>query len=253
MNPDCTVCHGTGEDPDFGGKCSMCEGFIPRRGGIGEVLQERRKNNSGAAQKSSSTVAKDKSWTLRPRWTRQGDTFFVVTPRVMREVRTGDTVTVHKADGTTSEVTLGEWYDKNDFGDSLWYEAPRPLVQQTLIPNTGLDLRSIPSGRYAVPGGTSRLKVEIDVVEKGKWAGWVFVKDAAVYGEGQRYGRQKPGQTYEGKIEKELRIIAADPVAASAAYGRLTDRCGFCNRPLEAKKSVARAIGPDCYAKYFGG
>jgi Family of unknown function (DUF6011) len=112
-----------------------------------------------------------------------------------------------------------------------------------------LDLSSVPAGMYAVPGGDTRLKVKIDKPTTGRWDGFVFVKDGAVYGEGQRYGMQKPGQAYQGKIEAELRIIAADPMAASAAYGHLTSTCGICRRPLEDAESVARGIGPICARK----
>ncbi len=123
---------------------------------------------------------------------------------------------------------------------------PKPVA----APDTdALDLRSLPSGRYAVPGGDTRLKVQIDVVEDGKWAGWVFVKDAAVYGQGTKYGCQRPGQGYSGQIEDALRAIMADPYAAMAAYGRLTSVCGLCGLPLENPASVERGIGPVCATK----
>lgn len=113
----------------------------------------------------------------------------------------------------------------------------------------GLDLSGMTSGRYAVPDGDSRLKVKIDVVEKGKWAGWVFVKDAAVYGEGTRYGAQRPGGRYQGKIVDQLAAIVADPHGAMAAYGQLTGTCGRCGLPLEDETSVALGIGPVCRQK----
>lgn len=121
--------------------------------------------------------------------------------------------------------------------------APRPVV-------AGLNLRSVPSGRYAVPGGDTRLKVQIDNVTSGKWNGWVFVKDGAEYGQQQRYGSQRPGQDYTGKIEDALAAIIADPKAAAAAYGHLTGRCCICNRKLEDADSVAKGIGPICEAKF---
>lgn len=114
----------------------------------------------------------------------------------------------------------------------------------------GIDLSGLPSGRYAVPGGDTRLKVQIDNVTTGKWSGWVFVKDAAVYGAGRRYGSQRPGQQYKGEIEDALRAILANPMAAAAEYGRLTNTCGMCGRPLEDEESVARGIGPVCIKKF---
>lgn len=115
---------------------------------------------------------------------------------------------------------------------------------------TGLDLSTLPSGRYAVPGGDTRLKVQIDGVAGGKWDGWVFVKDAAEYGQQTRYGAQRPGEMYRGKIEDALRAIMADPKAAAIAYGKLTGHCCVCNRTLEAEGSVDKGIGPVCEAKF---
>lgn len=113
-----------------------------------------------------------------------------------------------------------------------------------------LDLSKLPSGCYAVPGGDTRLKVKIDVVTAGKWAGWVFVKDAAAYGQGQKYGSQKPGGTYSGKIQAELRAIADDLTGAAAAYGHLTGKCSFCSLPLELGESVARGYGKKCASNH---
>ena len=103
--------------------------------------------------------------------------------------------------------------------------------------------------RFGVPGGDTRLKVQVSIVASGRWAGWVFVKDAAVYGEGQRYGKQQPGRTYEGHIQESLRAILADPKAAMKRYAELTDTCGRCGLPLEDEKSVARGVGPICAGK----
>ena len=118
-----------------------------------------------------------------------------------------------------------------------------------VAPTAGLDLTGLVSGMYAVPNGDTRLKLQIDVVSKGKWAGWCFVRDGAVYGEGQRYGSQRPGATYKGAVEAALAAIVADPQAAMAAYGHLTSTCGMCRRPLEDAESVARGIGPVCARK----
>jgi hypothetical protein len=123
-------------------------------------------------------------------------------------------------------------------------------LADNLDPVEGLDLTGLPSGRYAVPGSDGRLKVRVDAVDKGKWAGWIFVKDAAEYGAGQRYGSQKPGApAYVGKITSELAAIVADPPAAMAAYGHLVGKCGACGRTLEDEQSIERGIGPVCAAK----
>ena len=126
---------------------------------------------------------------------------------------------------------------------------------------SGLDLTGVPSGKYAVPGGDTGLKVKVDNIDKeGKWEGWVFVKDENPYGSQQRYGSQKPGGLYNGSIAAELAVIAADPVAASKEFGRITSTCGFCGADLRDNKkkgrdgltSVERGIGPDCFENNFG-
>ena len=122
---------------------------------------------------------------------------------------------------------------------------PRNVALKSSAPGTDLSIASIPAGLYAVPQGATRLKVCIKQ-GTGKWKGWVFVSDAAVYGQRERYGAQRPSGRYEGKISDALALIAADPAAASAEYGRLTGTCGVCGRPLENEESVARGIGPVC-------
>ena len=125
-----------------------------------------------------------------------------------------------------------------------------PRLPPTAPVAGGLDLSAVPSGTYAVPGGDTRLKVKIDNVTTGKWAGWVFVKDGAEYGQGGKYGSQRPGATYRGQIEDALRVIAADIRAAAKAYGDLTSRCTFCHLPLEDKRSTDAGYGPTCAKKH---
>lgn len=113
-----------------------------------------------------------------------------------------------------------------------------------------LDISPLPAGRYAVPHGTTRLKVKIERPTQGAYAGHIFVSDCAVYGTRRRYGRQAPGsKIYVGQIRDELAQILANPKEAMAEYGRLTGTCGLCGRPLEDAESVARGIGPICAAR----
>jgi len=122
---------------------------------------------------------------------------------------------------------------------------------QAAIGGSGLDLAALPAGRYGVPhtDETNRLKVRIDKPVTGKWAGWMFVKDAAEYGFAKRYGKQAPGGTYIGDIVPELQAILADPAEAAAKYWALTGNCMMCNRHLEAADSVKRGLGPVCAGK----
>lgn len=129
----------------------------------------------------------------------------------------------------------------------------------TTKPPCGIDLSSLPevldkNGKksityFGVPGMDTRLKVLIERPKVGKWAGYIFVKDGAEYGQGRRYGMQKPGGTYTGDITRELFCIVIDPAAALERYAALTNRCGVCNRTLEQETSVARGIGPVCFEK----
>lgn len=122
--------------------------------------------------------------------------------------------------------------------------------RRAAAPADGLDLSELPDGYYAVPDGDTRLKVRVNRPKKNsRWHGYTFVSDGAEYGQRQNYGRQRPGGTYEGKITEQLRAIAADPEAASIAYGKLTGSCGVCGRALEDEQSVERGIGPICAAK----
>lgn len=115
----------------------------------------------------------------------------------------------------------------------------------------GLDLSKLPEGFYAVPNGDTRLKVRVKKpAAPSRWANFIFVSDGAAYGQARNYGRQAPGKAYTGDIVPQLTIIAADPLAASQAYGKLTSRCGVCGRHLEDAESVAFGIGPVCRAKF---
>lgn len=113
---------------------------------------------------------------------------------------------------------------------------------------TDIDLSGLPEGRYGVPEADTRLKVQISH-GKGDFEGWITITDAAEYGHGAEYGVQLPEQCYRGKIADELRAIVADPLAAAAKYGHLTETCGLCGRALEQEESVARGIGPVCARK----
>lgn len=126
-----------------------------------------------------------------------------------------------------------------------------PKVEEAPKPQDGIDLSGLVAGYYAVPGGDTRLKLAISH-GKNKWNGYTFVKDAAEYGQQERYGMQRPGQSYRGKVEDALRTILADPKAAMAAYGKLVGRCGACGRKLEDEASVAAGIGPICAGKFDG-
>lgn len=115
--------------------------------------------------------------------------------------------------------------------------------------STGLDLSDLPAGLYGVPNGETRLKVRVNRPTSGKWEGFTFVDDGAEYGSQQKYGMQKPGGTYNGKIQEQLQAILADVPAAQKAYADLTGNCYRCNRKLEDETSVELGTGPICRTK----
>lgn len=159
---------------------------------------------------------------------------------------------LEKVDGRWTTFHLGEC------------PSTQPEPQPEPEPAVSLDLRArIPVGknRFADPrhitdpdaSDLTRLKVQVDVVAqdaRSKWAGWVFVKDAAEYGAGKRYGRQRPGERYDGQVDDFLTRVVADPETAARAYGKITGRCSRCNAKLEDETSVALGIGPVCRTKF---
>lgn len=156
----------------------------------------------------------------------------------------------HCADcGGAVEAGVGRIERKNDRWVTFHLVGGCPKAEAAPV-SGGVDLANLPEGRYGVPGGDTRLKVEIRRPSKGNWAGWTFVSDAAEYGMRKNYGKVRPGESiYHGDIEAELALIVANPAAAASRYGALTGRCGICNRQLEDEASVARGIGPVCAAR----
>lgn len=148
----------------------------------------------------------------------------------------GQLAAVRKCMGYNAHATAARRSDEQDSRE----EARRRDLE--------IDLTKVPSGYYAAPDGSTRLKVRINR-GTNRWQGYIFVTDGAVYGQARNYGMQRPGGVYQGQIEGPLRAIIADPAAASAAYGRLTGSCGVCGRHLEDELSVARGIGPICADK----
>lgn len=133
-------------------------------------------------------------------------------------------------------------------GDGRWHVHHK--LNQCPTPETavqGIDLSHVPAGCYGFLD--TRFKVRIDKPTTGKWKGWTFVSDAAVYGWQGKLGRAEPEGLYVGKAMEQIAAIAADPKTHMANYGHLTSKCGKCGRPLEDEESIARGIGPVCATK----
>lgn len=106
----------------------------------------------------------------------------------------------------------------------------------------------IPEGYYAIDGRDGRQTdfYRVDQPDEGKWKGWTFL-NMVIGG--------KPAQAIKNwdRGWEVLELIAANPSAASIRYGLEIGRCGKCNRHLTDQISRERGIGPDCWAKYYGG
>lgn len=225
----CATCGGTGQDPTFLDECAPCSGTGRKRTAVAMPTQPTPEQQAAVADLAA--------WLATQTWSEFAQ----------------DLAATYRRTGRLSErqvASATSMRTKCEAKAAARQAATQAPAQAPTRTTTGtLDLSGLPSGTYAVPGGDTRLKVRIDNVTEGKWAGWVFVKDGAVYGQGRRYGSQRPGATYHGEVEDALRTILADPQEAMAAYGRLTETCGLCGRHLEDKASVARGIGPVCAAK----
>lgn len=233
--PACPVCHGSGVDDAFSSICN-CHLFL-----------------RGRSARVAAMPTDVPALTLPP----QGDgTGHSTAPAKKANAYAGAClvcgVRVEAGAGLLARKPAGGWGAQHEVCPA----AKLDLVDAQVVPSLvrdGVDLRTLPQASdvmyFGVPGSDSRLKVRIDRPTEGRWAGFVFVKDGAEYGAGERYGRQAPGQQYSGEIRDALAAIVADPMGALKRYAELTSRCGICNRRLEDEESVARGIGPVCYGR----
>ena len=138
--------------------------------------------------------------------------------------------------------------EKAENGRWVTYHLEGECLTAAEVAEDAIDLSDLRSGKYAVPGGDTRLKLRISR-SKGNGstpAGTIFVSDDAEYGSRKNYGRQDVDGLYRGEVKDALRAILADPKAAMVAYGQLVGVCGNCGRRLEDEESVRAGIGPIC-------
>jgi hypothetical protein len=140
-------------------------------------------------------------------------------------------------------------------GASMWIDAllkqPRQQVQRQAAPAADArpEYEGLRSGYYAVDGK----RYKLDVVESGKWGGWIFLKTGSEYHDQNRMGAARPGQAFKGngpRGDEVFEAILADPYARMVEYGQITGSCGACGRTLEDPESVALGIGPVCRSKF---
>lgn len=118
----------------------------------------------------------------------------------------------------------------------------------------GVDLVSLADGCYAAPDRNGELMFfRIERPASGRWSGWVLV-DQILGGDNKRpQGYQRPGGVYRGPVEHLLAAVPADPIGASARYGRELGVCGLCGRTLTVAGSRAMGIGPTCAKRLSAG
>ena len=105
----------------------------------------------------------------------------------------------------------------------------------------------LPKGqrRYAIPSLTGNNDLDFFLVtrpEKGKWAGWTFVKRVI--------GGKPDANVPNSQVYRILAEIEKDPETASATFGKELGICSKCGLHLTDEQSRASGRGPDCRAKY---
>jgi hypothetical protein len=101
-----------------------------------------------------------------------------------------------------------------------------------------------PAGRYAVEVSSGSLLVEITKPTSGPWAGYTFVKTVPLIAE-------VTAEPVKGRVAVEvLKAIDENPRGCSGAFGRITGRCGMCNRRLSGPSSISLGIGPECISRF---
>lgn len=102
------------------------------------------------------------------------------------------------------------------------------------------DAEEVPAGRYAVDIDGRLGFFVIDRPEKGRWVGFVFVRQLSSDTEYPVRGERR---------NLVLAAVKASPRAAAIRYGRELGQCGVCGRTLTDEASRAAGIGPRCAEK----
>ena len=255
----CPLCLGTGKDVVFGGRCSDCfpahddRRFLGLRAAVSDPARrlptrgERvdRDDDDGDDERPGRVVRDDE-----PRvwgWAKHGDAWVACAP-IGSKIEAGQ-VTLRNRQGKETTVWItGRILATKKWGRLCELDVERNSAERedaraakatarAQTPAVNLNLTLLPSGTYMVPGCDVRFG--IDAVEKGKWSGWVFVRNATEYnGAGNRIGKQAPGQGYQGRHADELDWITEHPLEAAQEYGRRTGtraRSCRCSAPAAAR------------------
>lgn len=119
---------------------------------------------------------------------------------------------------------------------------PRP---KALVTNQkGAATTTAPAGRYAVEALGGIVLVEVTKPTEGNWAGYTFLKTVPVSKD------ETPGIIRGDEAVLVLNEIESDRRYCAARYGRITGRCGQCNRRLRDQQGLSLGIGPDCLINF---
>lgn len=246
-------------------KCERCNGTGRRLGGVcfrcdGSGKQKRKPVDHSAAAVAKRIAVKDRK---EERTQAERNSYMTQHARVFdwlhskssnhtfaASLLNGFARFGHLTDGQITAVQNAIVEDERRAEERRCEQERRAAQPAPTVGPDAIDLSPIPEGRYAVPDGDTRLKIMIKKPDSGKWADWIFVSDAAAYGQQQKYGAQRPGEKYRGKVQDALRAILSNPKAAAVAYGRLTGTCCICGAKLENEASVEAGIGPICAGKF---
>jgi len=118
-------------------------------------------------------------------------------------------------------------------------EKPRAVAE---VKSASEDASSVPAGFYAIESltGNNDLDfVRVDRPDKGKWAGYVFVK---------RIVGGHPEFPVKGAAKHAVLQAIADegPAVAAQRYGSEIGKCCHCGRTLTDEESRKLGIGPVC-------
>lgn len=84
----------------------------------------------------------------------------------------------------------------------------------------------------------------VDTPQKGRWAGFVFLKEQA--------GDDLHPVKGVAREEMIIKVLLEDAKAALKLYASELESCGICGRTLTDEESRARGIGPICADKVVG-
>jgi hypothetical protein len=208
------------------------------------------------------------------RYTKVGNDWCV---RAAYALTPGETVTVEKSNGDCNRERVGEFVERNRYGDYCYQIVKAEAVTANVGDLTGIlalfntakthlkrpaivlglphpQNRDVLAGtirinvageRAAVPGSLTVLDGERDEEGSRDWYGRILLN--GVYQPSRTVATGQLG----ARIIDRLREFAADPDGIAKHSAKLTGKCCYCNRALEDDRSTAVGYGPVC-AKRFG-